>query len=103
MEILLVRHGRPVAAVNPVTTSPVFAQWVRRYNKSGLRPDRRRPAHLAEGSGPFVVVSSDLLRARQSAERCTGRAPDVLLRTLREMEIPRYRIPGRMRVYTWLY
>ena len=103
MEILLVRHGKPEGAVNPVITSPGFAQWVRRYNKSGLRPDSRPPADLSASVERCVVVSSDLLRARQSAELCVGHVPDLVLPTLREMEIPRYHLPGRFRASSWLY
>ena len=86
-----------------MTTSPGFAQWVRRYNRSGLRADSHPPDRLRSDATRGVIVSSDLARSRQSAERCAGRAPDLVLRTLREMEIPRYRIPGRLRAYSWLY
>ena len=103
MEILLVRHGRPEGAFNPVTTSVGFAQWVRRYNKSGLCEDSLPPEGLRSTTDGSLIVSSDLKRSRQSAERCAGRPPDVLLRTLREMDIPRFRIPGRLRAYSWLY
>jgi broad specificity phosphatase PhoE len=103
MEILLVRHGKPEGAVNPVVDSPGFAKWVRRYNRLGLRPDSRPPAALMPSPGESFVISSDLPRARESAERCAGRAPDLVLPVLREMEIPRYRIPGRLRAYSWLY
>jgi broad specificity phosphatase PhoE len=103
MEIVLVRHGKPEGSVNPVVTAAGFAQWIRQYNRSSIRPDSLPPGRLAGAFDEYFVVSSDLPRSRHSAELCAGRTPDLSLTVLREMEIPRFRLPVRMRAAAWIY
>lgn len=53
MQIVLIRHGKPDAAVNPRLTASGFAQWVRKLNKSIVRMDSVPPADLAAGHEPL--------------------------------------------------
>ena len=100
--IVLVRHGRPVTATNPWLNARGFAQWVRRYNKSAIDEDQSPPPGLRSAADGYFVVSSNMLRAVHSTRLCLGRSPDLTLRELREMDIPRYRIPMRMPAYFWV-
>jgi hypothetical protein len=103
-QILLVRHGKPLGARNPWVSAGGFAQWVRHYDHSRLCSDSAPPPHLCELSQqPAWVVSSPLNRARHSAELACQRPPDEVLPWLAEMQIPRYRLPGRWPAYVWLY
>lgn len=103
MHIVLVRHGRPTGAVNPVVGAGGFAQWVRRYNQSGVARSSVPPERLKTSFAGFLAVSSRLKRAQQSCRLCLGREPDLRLPILNEMEIPRYKLPLRLPAYVWLY
>jgi hypothetical protein len=103
LRIALVRHGMPVGADNPVVNASGFARWARAYERSRVRGDSIPPADLGAAFDGYLVVSSGLPRAMHSAEMCFGRGPDLTIGDLREMEIPRYRIPLRMPAYAWLF
>lgn len=103
-EIVLIRHGEPEGARNPWVSAGGFAQWVRRYDHSRLRGDSRPSTQLFElAQAPAWLVSSPLPRARHSAQLACEREPDEVLPWLAEMQIPRYRLPGRWPAYLWLY
>jgi broad specificity phosphatase PhoE len=100
--IVLVRHGRPVAATNPWLNARGFAQWLRRYNKSAIDEAQTAPPDLRFNDDRYLVVSSGMLRAIQSTRLCLGRDPDLTIEALREMDIPRYRMPVCMPAYCWV-
>jgi broad specificity phosphatase PhoE len=102
MKIVLIRHGRPLGATNPLVNSAGFAHWVRTFNKSGIVRSSVPPKRVTSACDGALLVSSQLRRARQSAALCAGREPDSELRDLNEMEIPRYRLPIRMPAYFWV-
>ena len=102
MGIFLVRHSEPSAATNPQLNAAGFAQWVRKYNASGLSDESVLPASMRNRLPDGYVVCSDLPRAIQSAQVCFDRPADEQLSLLREMEIPRYKLPFRLGAYTWL-
>ena len=102
MSIFLIRHGKPIGAINPRIGAAGFARWVRRYDASGLIPDSQPPISLRARLPQGLVLSSNLRRAIESAQRCLGRPPERTLAVLREMAIPRYRLPLGMGAYTWL-
>ena len=103
MEIILIRHGKPESATNPLVTSGGYANWVRRYNQSSVACDSRPPSQLRDRLNNHYIVSSDLRRAVESAEICSGQTPKEKHPILREMDIPRYRMPFKFRAWTWLY
>jgi len=70
MEIILIRHGKPSAAINPKLSASGFANWVLDYDESDVS--------------------------------CESLPPDLIHRKFREMEIPSYKLPFRLKAYTWL-
>lgn len=102
MEIILIRHGKPAAAINPKLSASGFASWVRNYNQSKLVADSLPPEWLEPSLAGHFIVSSDLPRAIDSVQRCLNREPDMQLKQLREMDIPRYKLPFVLKAYTWL-
>ncbi|MEJ2766297.1 histidine phosphatase family protein [Photobacterium sp. MCCC 1A19761] len=102
MKITLVRHGKPTAASNHRVGPAGFAQWVRAYNQSEIDAESRPPEHLRHQVRDSYIVSSDLTRARHSAQLCSGRHSDRVLRELREMDIPRFKLPLTLSIQQWL-
>lgn len=102
MEILLIRHGEPTGAINPTLSASGFAHWVRNYNLSKVTAKSLPPKGLGKRLESHFVVSSDLARCIDSANLCMNRSPDLILKQLREMEIPRYKLPFFLKAYTWL-
>ena len=100
--IALVRHGKPAGADNPMVSASGFARWARSYERSRLRSDSTPPSELKAAFDGYLAVASPRPRAWHSAEVCLGRGPDLVMVDLREMEIPRYRIPLRLPAYAWL-
>ncbi|MBF9002700.1 histidine phosphatase family protein [Vibrio nitrifigilis] len=102
MKITLVRHGKPKASANPKVSAVGFANWVRAYNRSLVLSSSRPSEELYKRINGSYTVSSDLNRAQHSAELCAGRSPDLVLRELREMDIPRLKLPFFISVDHWL-
>ncbi len=102
MEIILVRHGRPNFTVNNIISAPGFSQWVRYYNKSNICSESIPPTSLSNKTKNFFVVSSDLNRAIHSAVLCVDKSPNLILKELREMDIPRFKFPLKLKANNWL-
>jgi len=102
MEIVLIRHGKPTAAVNPKVSAAGFSRWVKNYNDSQVALDSLPPEVLTKVVAKHWIVSSDLARAIHSARLCMNRPADLSLSLLREMDIPRYQLPFKLKAYTWL-
>ena len=102
MHIALVRHGKPLGAHNPVVNASGFARWARAYERSALGADSAPPLTLTTRFHGYVAIVSSRPRSLHSARLCLGREPDLCLTDLREMEIPRYRMPLRIPAYGWL-
>jgi broad specificity phosphatase PhoE len=102
MEIILVRHGRPNFKVNNIISASGFSQWVRYYNKSNVCSESTPPNLLSDRTKSFYVVSSDLSRAIHSAVLCVDKSPDLILKELREMDIPRFKFPLKLKATHWL-
>jgi len=103
MEIILIRHGKPTSAVNSVLGAAEFTNWVRHYNASDVSENSRPHDRLSERENLGHVVSSDLKRAIHSTEIYTDKLPQETFQLFREMEIPRYKLPFRLRAWTWVY
>lgn len=102
MKLVLVRHGRPMAATNPSVNAVGFARWVRAYRHSGLHPEDFPEDELQVHLKGAYVFSSHLLRAVESGERCLQRPPDQVSKVFREFDISRFKLPGVFPVNVWL-
>jgi len=106
MEIVLVRHGKPTAAIvgrgGEKLSAAGYGLWVKSYNHAYVD---KRSKPIKSSSKPFnqhYVISSDLKRAVQSAQLYMNKVPEQQWPVLREMHIPRYKLPFQLRAYTWL-
>lgn len=100
MEIILIRHGKPLSATNEKMPASGFIRWVRAYNKSDLDPNS--VAHEQLDLGSYYVMSSKLKRARLSALHYTGIEAKEHLPIFNEMDIPRYKIPITLKAWHWV-
>ena len=93
----------PRSASNPKVNAAGFARWVKEYNKSGVafssRPSNADKLLLDD----YYLVSSDLKRAVQSSQIMAGDTPQLQLPILREMDIPRFKVPLKMNAWSWVY
>ena len=102
MEIVLIRHGKPTAATNPKLSASGFAHWVSDYNASNVDLKSLPPEGLGESLNSHFIIASNLVRSIDSAKICTASEPQLILKELREMDIPIYKLPFKLRAYTWL-
>ncbi|MCG7588760.1 histidine phosphatase family protein [Photobacterium sp. OFAV2-7] len=103
MEIVFIRHGKPTGSTNPKLTAKEFAWWVRDYNRSEVAESSKPPVQLKSQLSGYYVVSSNLRRAIHSASLCLAKDPDLTLRGIREIDIPRHKIPLVLRAKHWLF
>ena len=103
MEIVLIRHGQPVSATNERLNSKGFVYWVKRYHHADIAEHSRPNWHADSLIKNAYLISSDLKRAKDSAQIAFNRKPKETLRCLREMDIPRYNLPFVLRAWTWVY
>jgi broad specificity phosphatase PhoE len=102
MEIVLIRHGKPSSANNPIVNAIDYTKWVRQYNSSGVAKCSR-PESINEQYKSFYTISSDLKRAIHSANIYLGKPPEKIDKLYREMEIPRYKISCQIKAWNWVY
>ncbi|WP_448564596.1 hypothetical protein [Thalassotalea ganghwensis] len=102
MEIILIRHGKPASADNPVLNATDYTKWIRRYNLSSVS-EHSRPASINPKLRSYFVLSSDFNRAIHSAEIYTGRKPDYISSLFKEVDMPRFKLPFKFKAMTWLY
>lgn len=102
MQIVLIRHGKPKSANNPVVNACEYTKWIRRYNASNVDPNSN-PASIDETYKSFYVISSDLKRAIHSTNIYLQNKPQKMDRCFREMEIPRYKLPFKLKAWNWVY
>lgn len=102
MEIILIRHGKPRSASNPVVNATDYTKWVRRYNFSDVA-DSSRPQLIHEEFKSYYLLSSHFNRAIHSAEIYTDRKPDLISPLFKEMDIPRFKLPFKLKAMTWVY
>ena len=102
MEIILIRHGKPTSAKNLVLSASEYANWIRRYNFSDVS-EKSRPDSITRDFSSCYLVSSDFKRAIHSTEIYTGRRPDLISPIFKEMEIPRYKLPFKLKAMTWVF
>lgn len=102
MEIILIRHGKPTSAKNPLLSASEYTKWIRRYNLSNVS-ENSRPDVINKEISAYYLVSSDFKRAIHSTEIYSGRRPDLISPIYREMEIPRYKFPFKLKAMTWIF
>lgn len=102
MEIVLIRHGKPTSANNPVVDACEYTKWIRRYNFSDVSANSR-PESVNTQYQSFYSISSDLKRAIHSANIYIGKNPEEIGKLYREMEIPRYKLPFHLKAWHWVY
>ncbi|MFC3120467.1 hypothetical protein [Agaribacter flavus] len=99
---MLIRHGKPSSADSPSLCASGYLKWLRRYNKSDVMI-HSRPKNIEEEFKRYYSVSSDFTRAVHSAEIYTGTLPNEVDIVYREMDIPYYRLPFKLKPMTWVY
>ncbi len=102
MEIILIRHGKPTSADNPIIDACEYTNWIRRYNSSKVAKNSR-PENVNDQYKSFYTISSDLNRAIHSANIYVGKSPEEVDKLYREMEIPRYKFPFKLKAWNWVY
>lgn len=105
MEIILIRHGKPTyadSAENIALNASEYTNWIRRYNFSDVS-ENSRPESINIELESFYLISSHFNRAIHSAEIYTGRKPDKVSPIFKEMDIPRYKLPFKLKAMTWVY
>ena len=102
MKIILIRHGKPTSANNPIVNACGYAKWIRRYNFSDVAANSR-PESINNQYKSFYSLSSDLTRAIHSANIYVGKPPEYIDQLYREMEIPRYKLPLQLKAWHWVY
>lgn len=102
MEIILIRHGKPTGAINPCVDAIGYTQWVSDYNRSVVS-STSHPKVINQAYCDFYHIASDYPRAIHSAKLYTKKCPDYIDNIYREMDIPYYTFPFKLRAWTWLY
>lgn len=102
MEIILIRHGKPSSAKNLRLSASDYARWIRRYNFSDVSI-QSRPKTINKDIQSCYLIASDFKRAIHSTEIYTGRSPDLISSIYKEMEIPRYKLPVKLKAWTWVF
>ena len=102
MEIILIRHGKPTSANNPIINACEYTQWIRQYNFSDVAINSR-PETINEQFKSIYTLSSDLKRAIHSANIYVDKYPAEINKIYREMEIPRYKLPFNLKDWNGEY
>jgi len=102
MEIVLIRHGKPTGAIYPRITASGFADWVRKYDQSGIVVGNLPEPNEMNKYENHYIISSDLKRAVESVQIYFNKSPEQKFNIFRELEIPRYKLPFNLKASTWL-
>ncbi|WP_076420473.1 histidine phosphatase family protein [Colwellia sp. UCD-KL20] len=103
MEIILVRHGKPTAAVNKWVGSTGYKEWVHQYHLSPVSSCSYPSQEYVNKYQAHFIVSSQLNRGVHSANIFMSNPPNVIEKSLNEMDLPYYNLPVYMPVMVWLY
>ncbi|WP_449554404.1 histidine phosphatase family protein [Lelliottia amnigena] len=101
MEIILMRHGKPVFEGISRVTSREMADWIRHYDSSDIGRDIPPECSQILASSASRIISSPLPRALSSVNTL-GREPDVIDDVFREAGLPILHLPGfRLSPVVW--
>lgn len=103
MEIVLVRHGKPVSASNAKLDVNDFARWIDEYDQSKVDTTSYPSDELLNICVNSLIISSALPRAVHSAELASHQTNSKTYSLLNEMKIPAYFMPFKMSVSYWLF
>jgi broad specificity phosphatase PhoE len=76
VEVVLVRHGRPVPIADRLVSGRELGEWLTRFNKAGLADAVVPPATQALVKSARCVLASDVVRSIESA-RVLGSDPRI--------------------------
>ena len=101
--IIIARHGKPALSRKIRLTWREYRNWWTQYDLGGLAEKQKLPKKLkALAENADVVISSSLLRAKESAQLASGRAPDFIYEELIEAALPSPPLgPLKFRPKTW--
>lgn len=101
--IILVRHGKPALSRKARMDWRGYREWWGRYDEGGLQEAQKIPKKVqAWADRADLIISSPLRRAIESAQRVTGRQPDIIDPGLVEAALPSPHFgPLRVRPKTW--
>ena len=101
--IIIARHGKPALSRKIQLTWREYRDWWKKYDIGGLAEKQKIPKKLKPlAENADVVISSSLLRARESAELASGREPDFIYDELVEAALPPPHLgPLKFRPKTW--
>lgn len=89
MEIVLVRHGRPLAPRGAFLRGDAIGEWVRGYEAATVDPGAHPPSDLRSTiTGASCVISSDAPRARESALQLVSPDRVIVDADFREAALP---------------
>lgn len=103
MEIMLIRHGKPISATNEKCNARQFHQWVKRYKHAAIDENSQPNWSQLYGYENCHIISSALPRAKASTMIAFNCKPKATYRWLNEMDIPRYPLPFTLNAWTWVY
>lgn len=87
--IIIVRHGKPALSRKIQLDWRGYRAWWGKYDEGGLAEVQKIPKSVKKWAAKSdMSISSPLRRARESAERVLGHAPDVLDADLVEAALP---------------
>lgn len=87
--IIIARHGKPALSRKIRLTWREYRAWWKQYDIGGLAENQKIPKKLkALTEKADVVISSSLLRAKESAQLASGREPDFVYDDLIEAALP---------------
>jgi len=101
--IIIARHGKPALSRKVKLTWREYRAWWKKYDEGGLAENQKVPKRLKAWTRKAdVVISSSLLRAIESAELASGRAPDFTYDELMEAALPSPALgPLKFRPKSW--
>lgn len=99
-EVVFIRHGKPLSAHNDIVNAAEYTKWVRNYNSSPLDP-ASNPSTKTHLKNSYIIVSP-LLRARLSAEHYGVQHINETCSDLKEMDIPYYKMPFKLKAWHWV-
>jgi broad specificity phosphatase PhoE len=102
-KILLIRHGRSAHVSNGAWLSREgVLQWREAYDTAGIAPEESPPAAVLSAVARCdIIVSSDLPRALESAQRLAPGRTAARSPLLREAPQPVPYLPGRFPLLVW--
>ena len=101
--IIIARHGKPALSRKIRLTWQEYRDWWKQYDIGGLAEKQKIPKKLKTlAEKADIVISSSLLRARESAQLASGREPDFVYDELIEAALPSPPLgPLKFRPKTW--